>query len=105
MLRARTAAAPISWGVCEVPGWGLQLPVHRVLSEMRQLGFVATELGATGYLPRDATELHDMLARHGMALIAGFNALPLADPAQSAAMFFNSSQHDGFALCSTASFT
>ena len=29
---ARIAAAPISWGVCEVPGWGHQMSPNRVLS-------------------------------------------------------------------------
>ena len=33
----RVAAAPISWGICEAPGWGLQLPVDRVLTEARAL--------------------------------------------------------------------
>ena len=33
----RVAGAPISWGVCEVPGWGVQLPAERVLSEMRDV--------------------------------------------------------------------
>jgi hypothetical protein len=28
---ARIAAAPISWGVCEVPGWGRQTAPERVL--------------------------------------------------------------------------
>lgn len=41
----RLAAVRISWGVCEVPGWGLQLPPDRVLSEMRSLGVLATEAG------------------------------------------------------------
>ena len=26
----RTAGAPISWGICETPGWGLQLPADRL---------------------------------------------------------------------------
>ena len=47
----RVAGAPISWGVCEVPGWGLELPVARVLSEMSEVGLTATELGSEGYLP------------------------------------------------------
>ena len=34
----RLAAGPISWGVCEVPGWGVQLPPERVFREMRSLG-------------------------------------------------------------------
>ena len=47
----RIAGAPISWGVCEVPGWGYQLEPNKVLSEMRELGLAATELGPDGFLP------------------------------------------------------
>ncbi|HET9557465.1 MAG TPA: inosose dehydratase, partial [Actinomycetota bacterium] len=47
----RIAGAPISWGVCEVPGWGYQLDRDRVLAEMRQVGLTATELGPDGFLP------------------------------------------------------
>jgi inosose dehydratase len=42
--RYKIAGAPISWGVCEVPGWGYQLGPDRVLAEMRQVGLLATEL-------------------------------------------------------------
>lgn len=28
----RMAGAPISWGVCEVPGWGYQIGAERLLS-------------------------------------------------------------------------
>ncbi|MEY4312508.1 MAG: hypothetical protein RLZZ319_17, partial [Actinomycetota bacterium] len=28
---SRVASAPISWGICEVPGWGEMLPTSRVL--------------------------------------------------------------------------
>jgi inosose dehydratase len=41
----RIAGAPISWGVCEVPGWGHQLDPDRVLAEMRDAGLAATEFG------------------------------------------------------------
>ena len=50
---SRVAAAPISWGICEAPGWGLQLPVDRVLAEARELGITAMEQGALGWLPTD----------------------------------------------------
>ena len=30
----RIAAAPISWGVLDVPGWGHQMAPERVLAEM-----------------------------------------------------------------------
>ena len=39
----RVASAPISWGICEVPGWGAMLPTPRVLTEMSGLGLPATD--------------------------------------------------------------
>jgi inosose dehydratase len=80
----RIAGAPISWGVCEVPGWGVMLPAQRVFAEMRSLGLTATELGAPGFLPRDATELSNVLNREAMTLVGGFVPLALHDPAQRA---------------------
>ena len=53
---ARIAGAPISWGVCEVPGWGFQLDPSLVLTQMRNVGLVATELGPEGFLPTDPQE-------------------------------------------------
>src|SRR5436190_1346742 len=50
---ARIAGAPISWGVCEVPGWGYQLPAEQVLTQMSEVGLAATELGPGGFLPAD----------------------------------------------------
>ncbi|HRW19719.1 MAG TPA: inosose dehydratase, partial [Dermatophilaceae bacterium] len=37
----RLAGAPISWGVCEVPGWGWQDDPASVLTEMTALGLCA----------------------------------------------------------------
>jgi hypothetical protein len=51
----KLAGAPISWGVCEVPGWGAVLPPHDVLADMSELGLRATELGPPDYLPTDPT--------------------------------------------------
>jgi len=76
----RTAGAPISWGICETPGWGLQLPADRVLGEMHELGLTATELGAAGYLPTDVTELGELLDRYELSLVAGFVGMVLHDP-------------------------
>jgi inosose dehydratase len=78
----RLAAGPISWGVCEVPGWGLQLPPDRVLSEMRALGIVATEAGPDGYLGYETAQTRELLAKHGLALVGGFLPVVLHDPAQ-----------------------
>jgi inosose dehydratase len=73
----KIAAAPISWGVCEVPGWGRVLPPETVLGEMAALGLTATELGPPGYLPTRAPELTKTLAGHDLGLVGGFLATPL----------------------------
>jgi inosose dehydratase len=79
-LADRIAAAPISWGVCEVPGWGLQLPPPRVLAEMRAVGLRATELGPDGYLPGDPAALKAQLDRFGLRPVAGFVPVVLHRP-------------------------
>lgn len=60
----KIAGAPISWGVCEVPGWGHQMGPERVLREMASLGLKATEFGPLGFLPIEpqarAKVLHDL---------------------------------------------
>src|SRR3954464_8180008 len=76
---ARLAAAPISWGVCEVPGWGLQLRPDRVLAEMAQLGLSATELGPLGWLPLDGNGVRRALRRHGPRPVGG-RGPPLVRP-------------------------
>jgi inosose dehydratase len=73
----RVAAAPISWGVCEVPGWGRVLDPGTVLGEMAELGITATELGPPGYLPSAPDELIELLGSYGLGLVGGFLAVPL----------------------------
>jgi transaldolase len=82
LLRGRVAAAPISWGVCEVPGWGHVLPLDDVLGEMASLGIVRTELGPPGFLPDDPGVLRAVLNRHGLGLVGGFLAAVLHDEMQ-----------------------
>jgi inosose dehydratase len=75
----KVAAAPISWGVSELPGWGLRMPPERVLTEMKAAGFEATELGPPGYLPGNPQSCRQLLDRHGLRLVAGFLAVVLHD--------------------------
>jgi inosose dehydratase len=72
VIADRLVGAPISWGVCEVPGWGLQLGPDRVLAEMASLGLRHTELGALGWLPLDGARVKRQLADHGLDLVGGF---------------------------------
>ena len=53
-LVSPVAAAPISSGVCEVPGWGYQPDPTRLLEEKQDLGTGATEFGPVGFLPEAA---------------------------------------------------
>jgi inosose dehydratase len=72
------AGAPITWGVCEVPGWGTMLPPDRVFAEMAGLGLTATELGPVDdYLPLDAAAIRGALDPHGLTLLGGFVPLVL----------------------------
>ena len=105
MIQSRLSAAPISWGVCEVPGWGRLLPADRVLAEMRSVGLDSTELGAPGFLPDTAEGVLEVLGRHGMSLVGGFVPLALHDPdqrgaalaqAETAAALFESCGADRF---------
>jgi inosose dehydratase len=80
----RIAAAPISWGVCEVPGWGHVLDAQTVLTEMVALGISAMELGPPGYLPQDPVELRALLDGFGVSSVGGFLALALHQDPQRA---------------------
>ena len=68
----RVAGAPISWGVCEVPGWGVQPAPDRVLEDMRALGLRATEAGPPGFLPADPSKMRALLDSYGLRLVGGF---------------------------------
>ncbi|WP_214406588.1 sugar phosphate isomerase/epimerase family protein [Pseudonocardia lacus] len=72
MSTDRIAGAPISWGVCEVPGWGHQLAPELVLAQMRELGLAATEFGPEGFLPVEPRGRADVLAAHGLSAVGGF---------------------------------
>ncbi|WP_067180403.1 sugar phosphate isomerase/epimerase family protein [Microtetraspora niveoalba] len=76
----RIAAAPISWGVCEVPGWGHQMPAERVLAEMAEVGVTATELGPDGFLPPGPADRASLLGRYGLRAVGGFVPVVLHDP-------------------------
>lgn len=72
MTDLKIAGAPISWGVCEVPGWGHQLSPNRVLREMGLAGLAATELGPEGFLPTDLMALTGLLDTHGLSCVGTF---------------------------------
>jgi inosose dehydratase len=76
-LDQRLAGAPISWGACEVPGWGVMPDPERVLSEMASLGLRSTELGPPAFFPADPAGLRETLGRHDLELAGAFVPLVL----------------------------
>ena len=79
MRERKIAAAPISWGVCEVPNWGVQLAPDRVLADVARLGFTAIEAGPPGFLPADPHAAARTLDAHGLRCIGGFVTAVLHD--------------------------
>ncbi|SDS80514.1 TIM barrel protein [Actinoplanes derwentensis] len=78
--RDRIAGAPISWGVCEVPNWGYQMPAERVLADMQSLGLRATEFGPDGFLPDAPADKATLLRSYGLQGVGGFLPVVLHDP-------------------------
>lgn len=82
-FRDRLATAPISWGICEVPGWGAQLAPDRVLAEMNSLGFTVSEFGSPGFFPDAPADFNNLFAQYDMRLLGGFIPLVLHDADQA----------------------
>jgi inosose dehydratase len=78
--KPRVAGAPISWGVCEVPGWGYQMEAERVLREAANLGLTAVEAGPDGFLPPEPEKMSRLLSGHGLDLVGGFVPVVLHRP-------------------------
>jgi inosose dehydratase len=78
-IAERIAGAPASWGICEVPGWGYQLPPRRVLADMREASLRATELGPEGFLPGGPQQQKALLASFSLKPVGAFCPLMLLD--------------------------
>jgi inosose dehydratase len=83
--RIRIGTAPISWGACEIPKWGDQLPYAQVLDEMAACGYEGTELGPWSYLPTDPATLRRELDARSLALAGAFCPVTLHDRDRRAA--------------------
>lgn len=77
---SRVAGAPISWGVCEQPNWGIVLDPRRVLTELTDTGLHAIELGDVGFFPDSDEETKALLAEFDVRMLGGFVPLVLHDP-------------------------
>ena len=71
------ANAPCSWGVLDYETDGDVPDFHIVLDEMVEAEYLGTELGYSGYMPRDADELRAELFDRDLQLVASFNSVNL----------------------------
>lgn len=78
--RIRIANAPCSWGALEFDLEGETPGYERVLQEMAQTGYVGTELGDWGFMPREPEALKAAVKRQGLEVMAAFVPVALRDP-------------------------
>jgi len=73
MTDIRIANAPCSWGALEFEGLsGESIAYGQMLDELRDTGYVRTELGDWCYMPTDPTALREELERRNLALVGAF---------------------------------
>ncbi|MBI3516925.1 MAG: myo-inosose-2 dehydratase [Proteobacteria bacterium] len=69
-MTIRIGINPITWSNDDLPELGGDTPLETCLAEARQAGYAGIELG--NKFPRRAAALHEILARHGLALVSGW---------------------------------
>jgi inosose dehydratase len=74
------ANAPCSWGTLEFDGLESErIAYEQMLDELRDSGYVGTELGDWGYMPTEAAVLRAELARLDLAMVGAFVPVALKD--------------------------
>lgn len=70
--------AAISWVNDDIPGLGDHYDLNQVLSEMREIGYISTEMGRT--FPTDSKMLKKLLNKHNLELASKFVGVLFSDP-------------------------
>lgn len=71
--RIRIANAPCSWGTLEFEGLeGERIGYRQMLDELRDTGYVGTELGDWGFMPTEPPSLRAELDRRALAMVGAF---------------------------------
>jgi inosose dehydratase len=80
MIDIRVANAPCSWGALEFEGLGGEIAYGQMLDELRDTGYIGTELGDWGYMPTEPTVLREELKRRNLAMVGAFVPVALKYP-------------------------
>jgi inosose dehydratase len=73
------ANAPCSWGVLEFELEGKAAGFEQVLDEIKETGYVGTELGDWGFMPTDPSQLRAELDKRKLSLLGAFVPVFLKD--------------------------
>ena len=68
----RVANAPCSWGALEFEGVESEIAYGQMLDELRDTGYVGTELGDWGYMPTEPSVLKEELQKRKLAMVGAF---------------------------------
>jgi inosose dehydratase len=85
MTEFRIANAPCSWGALEfddLAGEGIEY--GQMLDELRETGYIGTELGDWGYMPTNPAILRAELGARNLRLVGAFVPVALKDPGSHA---------------------
>lgn len=75
------ANAPCSWGSLEFAGMeSKSIPYGQMLDELRDTGYIGTELGDWGYMPTNPQALNEELNTRRLAMVGAFVPVALKDP-------------------------
>jgi len=82
----RIANAPCSWGTLEFAGLqGERIAYAQMLDELRDCGYIGTELGDWNYMPTDPIVLNAELQTRHLTMVGAFVPVKLKDPDMHAA--------------------
>jgi len=81
MMDIRVANAPCSWGSLEFEELkGEGIAYGQMLDELRDTGYVGTELGDWGYMPTEPAALKEELQKRKLAMVGAFVPVALKNP-------------------------
>ena len=81
MSDIRIANAPCSWGALEFKGLeGEHIAYDQMLDELRDTGYVGTELGDWGYMPTEPSILSAELTKRHLSMVGAFVPVALKYP-------------------------
>src|SRR2546423_15320105 len=80
MTAIKVANAPCSWGVLEFDLPGEALGFAQVLDEIRDTGYIGTELGDWGFMPTSPAALRRELDMRKLAMVGAFVQVAFSNP-------------------------